>query len=239
MSYARFPTTQWSMLDRMAGMGNSAEGSRALDRLLRRYLPALKAHLLYDRGLDPNAAEDLLQEFVLSKVLEKGALNAADQNRGRFRTYLLSILDRFVIDHHRRSAARQRRMHTQDIDEAVTVIDQHPVPSRAFDLTWAKAVIEQAVEAAHVHFQSTGRQDLWLVLKYRVLDPILQDKPPPPYEQMVKEFGFKTASQACSAVLTARRGFAGVLRQVVAQYVPDEAVEDEIALLQQALSSAG
>ena len=236
MSYARFPTTQWSILDAASDGGMNGH-ALVLDQLLRRYLPALKLHLVVDRGLESEAADDLLQEFVLSKILQHGILSQADPSRGRFRTFLLTVLDRFLIDHRRRTKVRLGRISSgQNEEDALEVRDHHPVPNRAFDLAWAKAVVAQAIEAARAQFIASGREDLWRVLQSRVLDPILQNTPPPPYEQMVREFGYKTASQACSAVLTARRALARIMREVVAQYVPQETVEEELRLLQQILS---
>jgi RNA polymerase sigma-70 factor (ECF subfamily) len=225
------------MLDHLSAADAPVSG--LLDQLLRRYLPALRAHLILGRGLGPEMAEELLQEFVLSKILQQGVLGRADRARGRFRTFILSVLDRFVIDHLRRSAVRRRHVPVADIDLALPAPDNRPIPSRAFDIAWARTVLAQAVEVVQARFLQGGREDLWLVLKSRVLDPILENQPPPPYEQMVREFGYKTASQACSAVLTARRGLARVLREIVAQYVPEHAVEEEILSLGRILSGAG
>src|SRR5438874_10551281 len=117
MADTYFPTTRWSVLDRLAA-GEPNPSGPELDDLLRRYYPALKAHLVIDHGVAGEAAEDLLQEFVLRKVLERGVLSSADQSRGRFRTFLLAVLDRFVIDQSRRGAVRRKRMPLRALDES-------------------------------------------------------------------------------------------------------------------------
>src|SRR4051812_38640775 len=88
-----FPMTQWSLVAR-AGQP-PAEARAALDVLLRRYAPALRAHLLLDRRMsgDRSKAEDVLQGFVADKVLERNLIALADRERGRFRTFLLAALD--------------------------------------------------------------------------------------------------------------------------------------------------
>ena len=65
---ARFPTTHWSLVGRAAQDASEAK-RRALDELLARYQPALRAHLIYGKRLQPEDAEDLLQEFVACKIL--------------------------------------------------------------------------------------------------------------------------------------------------------------------------
>ena len=54
----------------MVGQTSSDGQREALGVLLRRYLPALRTFLILDRRLTPERAEDLLQGFVTSKVLE-------------------------------------------------------------------------------------------------------------------------------------------------------------------------
>ena len=54
MAYARFPTTRWSLLE-VASMGEADEAAKLPDRFLRRYLPALKAHLVPFPGFSSRA----------------------------------------------------------------------------------------------------------------------------------------------------------------------------------------
>ena len=208
----------------------------ALDALLCRYLPALRAHLVLGRRLRPEQADEVLQSFVTSKVLEQQMLARADRARGRFRSYLLTVLDRHHIDWHRSESARQRRIEANGPD-VPEVLDRDTTTS-AFDVAWATALLNQATEQTRQRLSADGREDLWDVLCFRVLDPIRNDVPPPPYEAMLARFGFRTATQACSAVLTARRTFARVLRELIAQYADGEdAVDEEIDDLYRILSS--
>ena len=102
----QFPTTHWSMVQRAAQVPGTQAGP-ALDALLRLYLPALRAHLVHGRRLQPDQADEVLQSFVTSKVLEQQMLARADRSRGRFRNYLLTVLDRHHIDWHRSESARR------------------------------------------------------------------------------------------------------------------------------------
>src|SRR6476469_6253609 len=102
-----FPQTQWTLLGR-AGEATSDGQREALAALLLRYLPALRTHLLLERRLAPERADDLLQTFVSRKVLEQRLIRRVDRGRGTFRTFLLRSLNNFVNDElrHERAGAR-------------------------------------------------------------------------------------------------------------------------------------
>ncbi|HWA50642.1 MAG TPA: hypothetical protein VG742_20405, partial [Dongiaceae bacterium] len=90
-----FLPTRWSLVER-AGHPSQPGGRVALNEILVLYHPPLLAHLIRRRGLPPDRAEDLLQAFIAKRILEKKLLKKADRNRGKFRTFLLTSLDRFV-----------------------------------------------------------------------------------------------------------------------------------------------
>src|ERR1700685_2576797 len=99
-----FPTTNWSVV-RDTGAERS-EHKRALWGELRdRYWPALWAHLVYRKRLSAHEAEDLIQSFIEKKVLQNNLVQIADPARGKFRTVLLTALDRFLIDSRRKKSA--------------------------------------------------------------------------------------------------------------------------------------
>src|SRR5687768_8954429 len=101
------PVTRWSLIAR-AGRTDEAGWREALAELLTRYLPAMRAHLLIRKRLRPDDVDDLLQGFIASKILEQNVVSVADQRRGRFRTFLLTSLDHFVLNVLRERAAAKR-----------------------------------------------------------------------------------------------------------------------------------
>src|SRR6188508_2148538 len=102
-----FPPTQWSLIGR--AREEDSKGKRpALDELLKRYLPALRVHLLIRRAGDEDAIQDLLQGFIASRILESNLIATAAPSRGKFRTLLLTSLDRYVVDQRRRASAQMR-----------------------------------------------------------------------------------------------------------------------------------
>src|SRR6185295_12935088 len=92
-----FPMTMWELVQDVGR--STSEGQRqALAKLLERYLPALRTHLLLERRIRPERVDDLLQGFVSRKVLEQRIMRRLEPDRGRFRTFLLRTLNNFVTD---------------------------------------------------------------------------------------------------------------------------------------------
>ena len=65
-TFGPFPQTQWSLVA-LAG-GDQGRQSAALEEFLRRYLPALRSHLVHRRRLNRDEAEDLLQAFICDET---------------------------------------------------------------------------------------------------------------------------------------------------------------------------
>ena len=59
------------------------------------------------KGHKPDEAEDLTQEFF-SQLISKEQLRLADRSKGKFRSFLLAVLDHFLAREWRR-AQRQKR----------------------------------------------------------------------------------------------------------------------------------
>src|SRR5262245_57376882 len=93
-----FATTHWSVV--LEAGGASSHGAReALERLCQTYWFPLYAHARR-RGHDAENARDLTQGFFQGLLTGK-AIELADPQRGRFRTFLLTSLDNFLHHAHR------------------------------------------------------------------------------------------------------------------------------------------
>jgi len=94
-----FVKTSWFLV-RSAGNGGD------WDPLVRLYWKPLYFYLRR-KGLDNEAAKDVVQDFIAS-LIERRAIEKADPARGRFRTFLLAALDHFLTDR-KRKESRQKR----------------------------------------------------------------------------------------------------------------------------------
>ena len=237
-----FTATHWSLVDR-AGRSESDEQRLALNELVAKYTPALRTHLVARKRIDPDRAKDLVQGFLADKVVEHHFVAEADQAQGKFRTFLLTALDRYVIDVIRKERARKRspgQGEIVSIDEGLDYEEEAPLPESTFDIAWARQVIDSAVERMRVECRRTARPDIWGVFESRILAPTLHGAEPTPYEQLVEQFGFDSPAQASNVAITSKRMFQRSLRSVVGEYAKAESsIDEEISDLLQVLSAGG
>jgi RNA polymerase sigma-70 factor (ECF subfamily) len=165
-----FVTTHWSVV--LAARGaDSPEAAEALSRLCQTYWYPLYAYVRR-RGHEAVDAQDLTQEFF-ARLLEKNFLKSVQQERGKFRWFLLSALKRFLANewNQQHAAKRGGKCITVSLDDqnaegryALEVADQ-TTPEKLFDRNWAMTVIEQAQDELRREYETSGRGPLFDQLK--------------------------------------------------------------------------
>jgi len=232
-----YPTTIWS---EVAGASSpeAPESVAALGRLLLRYYRPLQVHLQSKFGAGADQAADWLQAFIERKVLLGHLLARAAKDRGRFRTFLLNALDNFVTGEKRRETARKRQppggIEPLPPDEPIGPVRDQPDP---FTLDWARTVLSEALERMEAECESKKCPERWGIFKARLLDPLLEGAIAPSYPELVARFGFLSPAEAANVLVTGKRMFERLLRQVVAEYSGEDAeVEEELRELKRALS---
>jgi hypothetical protein len=213
-----------------AGHARDQERREALDALLRRYLPALRAHLLIERVAPPGRVDDLLQGFVADNVVGRDLIAKVRRDKGKFRTFVAVALDRYVVSQLRRDRSTLRR--PAGSSAPVTLDDNDPAdrsPSchQALNIAWAAEVVGEARRRMQAECEASGRGDVWAVFADRVVGPTLDGAAPTPYALLAARFGLPSEAQAANLLVTAKRAFARALRSVVADYVGDERLVDE------------
>jgi RNA polymerase sigma-70 factor (ECF subfamily) len=202
-----------------------------LSELIRLYLPALRAHLAGPLRIDRHRADDLIQGFLADKVLEHNLIALANPNRGKFRTFLLTALERFVVDVHRHDSARKRAPDSRvlDVDNHADDVTTGDTPSEAFDRAWAGRVLSEVMRRLRFECESSDRPHLWGIFEARMLLPITEGSPPPSHENLAKKWKLESPTQSANALGSAKRLFTRVFRDVVSEYAASEAeVDDEI-----------
>jgi len=237
--FGSFPATDWSLVGH-ASRPDEQSWMASLNELLSRYRPALKAHLVLKKRFPPAEADDLVQGFLSAKVLD-GFVSRADREKGKFRTILLTALDNYVISVIRRDGAKKRSPEQGfvTLDNSTKDCGAVQPPPDPFDLAWANQIISLALQRVKDECTASGRASYWSVFEGRVVTPISEGTEPLSYEQIVKEFGFRSPTEASNALVTAKRMFVRALRAVVAEYAGnEEAVDKEIDDLRAILSHA-
>src|ERR1700733_14138438 len=100
-----FATTHWSVV--LSAKDRDSHCSvAALETLCRAYWPPLYAYVRR-RGYSPSDAEDLTQAFF-AWLLERKWLDRADQQRGRFRSFLLTSISNFLSNEWDKARTQKR-----------------------------------------------------------------------------------------------------------------------------------
>jgi DNA-directed RNA polymerase specialized sigma24 family protein len=234
-SYGAFEATRWSLVDRAAG-ADSEVRREALNQLLKRYLPALRAHLVLRKRIDATAAEDLLQSFVVEKILERDLLQCVDAAKGKFRTFLLTSLENYVTSAGRKQHAR-KRAHEALAGEGTVERIENP-PCDVFEVAWAQQVFSSALAQMRQECCQTGRSQIWKLFERRIVAPLIEGTAPADYGALLAEFGFSSPEQAANALVTAKRHFKRVVTSIVGEY-EQQSLDMEMAWLCEVLGQPG
>jgi len=138
-----FPTTCWTLLAQATLHGDPLQ-HEALAEFYRRYRAPV-VEFIGRRTDDRPHAEDLAQEFFLH-MMQSSSLQRASPHRGRFRSFLLGALERFLgRDRTRREAAKRGgRAIPLSFDAWLPGVDEPTVPAEvahAFDDVWARELL--------------------------------------------------------------------------------------------------
>jgi RNA polymerase sigma-70 factor (ECF subfamily) len=157
-----FPTTHWTVLGDAADTRSPGQAV-ALESLCRAYWTPVHAYVTTLTG-SPDGAKDLTQGFF-AHLLENRALAAAQRERGRFRTFLLTSLRNHLTNQHKH-AQRLKRMPREglipleDLSEAELDSLRHDEsPEREFERKWAKAVVNRVLDRLKAECAAAGQSD--------------------------------------------------------------------------------
>jgi RNA polymerase sigma-70 factor (ECF subfamily) len=160
-------TTQWTLVFE-AHREQQTVAMQAQQALMHRYCGAIYRYLV-SAVRDPDAADDLSQEFALRLV--RGDFKRADPGQGRFRDFLKSSLYHLVIDYHRRKA--RRRHEFLDPDAPAPADGDSGLPSdQEFLARWREELLDRAWEALATVEKETGKP-FFSVLRFRAENPKL------------------------------------------------------------------
>lgn len=166
-----FTSTHWTQVMLAAQQDGSEQGAKAFETLYLRYWPAIYT-FLRRKNHSPTDAEDLTQGFF-THLFESNAISRADRSRGRFRSFLLGVLQRFLVDEQRKSGALKRGygkvVPLMDIESAeawyLEEADPGLTPDEVYDLRWAGDLLEGAYAELEAEFRHSGQSARFECLK--------------------------------------------------------------------------
>lgn len=228
----RFAATHWSLIARAAG-NDSAVARTALEELCRTYWYPLYAYVRR-QGFTPDGAQDLTQMFF-ARLLEKNYVADARQDKGKFRTFLLVALKRFMADEWDRQHARKRGgFHTfvsidqEQAESRLSVELAHEQsPDRLFEQQWALTLLEQTRRRLQEEYSGSGRGALFKAL----VGCLTKAESVSPYARIAEQLQL-TVPAVKMAVQRLRSRYRRLLQEEIGKTVadPDE-IQDEIKYL--------
>ena len=233
---AEFHTTRWSLV-LAAGDQVRVDHSDALESLCNLYWYPLYAYARR-QGASEGDAQDSVQSFF-AYLLEKNIVAVAEQQRGRFRTFLLTSFSNYLKNEFAGKNALKRgggkKVLAINFGEAETRFEAEPVsaetPEDHFARQWALTLLAEVMNELRSHYQASGKE-----LVFTLLSPCLvQQEQAMSYGQLASQLGM-TVPNVKTSVHRMRKRFGVALREAIAQTVQDESmVEDEINELFKAL----
>jgi RNA polymerase sigma factor (sigma-70 family) len=233
-----FLTTRWSVVLE-AGRGDEPSSRKALGELCEAYWYPLYAYVRR-RGHRQEDAQDLTQAFF-ARLLEKNGVVGADPERGRFRAFLLGALKHFLANEWDREQAQKRgggrpilSLDFRSADERfVREPMDNATPERAFERTWALAVLESALARLESDYRARGRGAIFERLRGSLVARGELDS----YRDIARELGTSEGAVKVAAHRL-RQAFRAALRAEIAETVGGpEDLEHELGLLIAALGS--
>jgi len=211
-----FQATLWTVV--LKAKDHSRE---ALEELIRIYW---KPVYVYIRrwGYPSEEAKDLSQGFF-SDLLERDFLRGVSREKGRFRTFLLTVLKRYLINESERKRAQKRGGgkavlsldYTRAERDFTIMPTSDETPERSFNRQWALEAMSRALGALAKEMDSAT---------FAAIKPHLAGGPA--YDETARKLGI-TVTRLNNLIHRTRRRYRDLLRTQVAGSLHDPAEADE------------
>ena len=231
-SQDRFLTTCWTEIISVRSQ-NETKRKELLSELITRYSRPVYCYLL-GKGLNEESAEDLAQDFLTEVVIGREIIGRADKTKGRFRTFLLTALDRYAIDMHNKKNAIKRKpkgeriaIDTSELADRIAAMSDM-TPEEIFNHAWATEILTQVIDETKDVYYKNGKGNHWEVFNSKVILPILENSELPVLQDLCEQHGIENDAKASKIIFDAKNKFQLVMYQHLRQLVDDESeIEEE------------
>ena len=225
-THEAFLTTHWSLIEGIA----SADPDRRFDligALMARYWKPVYCYLRR-QGHTNEQAKDLTQGFFHEVVLRRHLIENADPAKGRFRSFLLMAVNRYLANVRKHEARQRRRpagklvplemVEPPELSRLVAESD----PETCFNYAWVSALLERVLADLEGDCQRDGKALHWHLFHDRVLAPILERTDPVPLADLCTRYNIADEAQASNMIVTVKRRFQKLLREHLRKSVMSE-----------------
>jgi RNA polymerase sigma-70 factor (ECF subfamily) len=226
-----FLTTHWSLIEKV-GVSDLDKNRALIELLIKKYWKPVYCYL-YRRGYKNEEAKDLTQGFFQEVVLGRKLIDKADRTKGRFRSFLLTALNHYLINiHHKETAKRhipREKLFSMEIAD-MSILPQAIstlTPEDCFTYTWVSSMLEQIVAAVKLECEENGKIVHWQIFHDRILRPIINGSDPPALEDICEKYSISNTIKASNMIVTVKRRFQALLQQHIRNSVMSEKEADE------------
>jgi len=226
---SRFMSTRWSIILKAQG-DDSFIAAESLSELCRCYWYPLYAYVRRC-GVTPEDAQDLTQGFFCS-FFEKDWVNAVDQSRGRFRSFLLASIKNYMANQWQKQRAAKRgggsSIFSIDFEDGEGRYINEPyhdlTPDKLFDRSWTLTLLDSALNELKKDYAAKGNSELFEAIKDRLASATGNT----PYSVLAERLDMKE-SAIKTAVHRLRARYRELIRDLVDQTVADNSdIDNEI-----------
>lgn len=221
-----------------AAHGGNLQAGEALEKLCATYWYPLYT-FVRRLGHNSHDAEDVVQGFF-AQCLEKNYLHSADQGKGRFRSFLLIALKRYLAKEHEKSRAHKRgggrTMIALDGLAAEQRYALEPAEQlsadKLYERRWALTLLEQVLSRLRGEQAAAGRLEAFEQMK----EFLQSGGRGTPYSELASRLGASEGSVKV-AIHRLRSRYRELLDEEIAHTVATvEEIEEERRHLRKALS---
>jgi DNA-directed RNA polymerase specialized sigma24 family protein len=229
-----FLTTHWSLIENI--YGNDEDRNNALiGLLLTKYWKPVYCYLRR-KGYDNEQAKDLIQGFFQEVVLGRDLIQKADPSKGRFRSFLLMALNRYLINVRHEETAQKRipkhrliPLNEIDLPELPSEVTES-TPEDTFNYAWLSVLLEQVIAEVEKKCREQGLTIHWQAFYDKVIQPIMESTDPPTLSDICDKYGVEDQRKASNMIITVRRRFQVALkRHVRNSVISGDEVSDELS----------
>ncbi len=208
-SQRRFSTTCWTVIVNSQSTDNDCKKA-ILDELFQKYWKPVYWYIRR-KGHNNEKAKDLTQGFFGEIVWGRNLVQSADPQKGRFRNFLLTALERYLTDTYR-SEHSQKRMPSKEIFSYDAVdgfelaeIDGEMNAEEAFNSVWVMELLRRSFAEVKSDMEDAGMGDYWALFQFRCLEPILYGSKPLSLKDICKKLNIEDMAKASNMIVTVKR----------------------------------
>ncbi len=229
----RFHTTCWTQIGDIK-TSDKAKEQMIINELLGLYWKPVYCYLRH-KGNSNEIAKDLTQGFFHEVVINRNLIQQVDRTKGKFRTFLLTALDRYARDVHQKETAGKRKPSGKlfSLDEFDTPDISVEIPDlnaeQGFHYAWITDLLDHIFAEVELECINTQKGIHWKVFSSRVLNPIINNTKAASLSEICAELGIDSESAASTMVITVKRRLRKALERNLAKLSQSgKEIEEEI-----------